>query len=1826
MGFFDKLGDIWGDFFEGDQHLSKSGEGWKNFGGGFVGATKSLWGGIFNLAMSANPFDSDGFGGNDWDTAKKSFGQFGSQWMLGATGGLQGVFSLPVIDEVANSALWLQNEAVKRPLGTFNLVVGDAVRYDDAAKFFDGSRWRQAYNDTRRVSTGQAVTYGYGQIPSLWSDDGEDEGFWSPDPRVNEGYGVYTSKEWTRYKMLSGGVDAMVDLFLDPTIFLGKAGKLAKVGLVSKPVTANAIERAASRGVSYGEAFSQSERADTLFNHARANSLENYIRTVYGGSREGWNAGVIQWTAANIVDPTRARTVFNDAMAQAMGDTAAGARLRADAPNIAQDIAMSHTAQEVRVAAARQWAGASRRADLDELYYGALRGDMEAAIADNVWGTLAGQIERGQGLWGSNADSLIGRYQPRVSFSGRWRAGVHESMATLAPRRQLLGVRLRDFMPSARYTPLIAVEHYASAPDFAASLERFTYLNPASRAQYLEEYARASSAESREAVMIRAQQRAVADTAAHYGMTPEQVQRFLPQMSQMLTRQHEFLNRSRRHMPAEIRRLAEQSLRDGRPDRAQALGTSARAAEQAIAQGVQPREVIHLLDGDGNPAYIANDYRFPSVDTPALQVPHAGRVIPMMDARALESALWWHSRGNFAQSSYRTMNSALALADAVSYAWKVGTLLRPGYMWRVLSDEVLRNIAHFGVHTVMLGSARGVGRAAANMWGRGGIVAEELGNALVPSRRSAAAARRGPNYDPNAPAGALPQAGTFDVRAAVDEYPSLQAMAANGNIGFRDWTDLVLRQVDDGVPVPPAVVPYINNFRSPHVNYSRADLERDLTDYALNRAGRGAFRSPSWQAAVADDLLPRSPISPGASRTRRPTRAEVLARGQAARDRIVTADPFTGQRRVVDALDDVDLRGTERLPVRHWGQTGDPGDLPGQVIYDYIHRHMDELTVPGSTLVAQLDNADNMMLSVGRNRAPAEGIPATGPRRLAVKVPFVPRVLTGNKIRYVRETGWNSPGYLVDPATGRRYNYAAAWDGPEGAAMRGRVSTGGGNAYVDNLSSVEYERLAIANRPRLRTYHHNDPEYAENWARIVNDEIAVDPAARMLLQGRSVDDVIQWVRNTRQGRTYLANMGVMQPRYMEQLYTLAALVERYVPVFVGREAEGAALRRAALSRTATTRDLNAAAGHADRMPAVMGAEADAALGNGAFQWFRRQVDKMFNYLGSLPADKAARYPFFAESYRRNINELGRAYLAGNPGRRVTQAEVDRLTSQARERALADVQKYLYESTSMLDMAKAGRLALPFGSAIADSYLKWGTLIREKPWIGYNIWKAYTAPDRAGLVQDQNGNHLAWENGHRVWYSENPKTGQQTRLPADYAPTSEFIVFRLPEGFGPLPEGMQYTESIPKEGLNTFLNWASTGPLVTVPVNQFTLNHPEFADNWAVKKFVLPYGPSRDWYRLAIPGTTRSAWEAFKEQDQDTATSQALAIYQAEMIEWSQGRRAAPPTYAEVREKAAGMRQMRFLSYFMGVSGQIETPYQPFADYYRQLQSIKRGPDDPTVDEQFYNEMGPEFFIFAARVSSTRAGIPATLEANKQWKEMQDLVATYPEIAGWLVGAEGGGEFNRAVYEAQFKQKLGPGSDNTIRKALSLEESIEDVQRRQGWLEYSRLMDDLDMRLRRRGLHAYTQKAAADLKKVKDKWVQEHRFTEQDGLRVVSPWYEDYQSTDLSKTLRVLNGLAQAAQDPRLQGRDDVRGLMQYLRLRESTRQMMAHFGAKTLTNKKVAWLDNRWNQNILRLKRTNLAFADLYNRYLERDNLTFDLSGREIAGVADESPFEFVTA
>jgi hypothetical protein len=733
------------------------------------------------------------------------------------------------------------------------------------------------------------------------------------------------------------------------------------------------------------------------------------------------------------------------------------------------------------------------------------------------------------------------------------------------------------------------------------------------------------------------------------------------------------------------------------------------------------------------------------------------------------------------------------------------------------------------------------------------------------------------------------------------------------------------------------------------------------------------------------------------------------------------------------------------------------------------------------------------------------------------------------------------------------------------------------NRFIGQEADEQTAKLREATG-EWRSITPDEKSYGAAWERAVNQQIGSDAMGRLFLQGKSVDEVTKWLRATEEGRAYARRL----PYRRANLNAWAGRVAEQVESYTLGNPEIAAL---ALKGNATASDLARVVPNAAERPVVHGEILADALGKGpTAAWFNNTVQGLWKALGSKPSDTLSRHPYFSAVYEaeaRRLTEL-MDHAARKNGERLRESDLLDVQHHAREYALGETKKTLYSLAEQSDLAAMLKFISPFYSAWQETMTTWAGIAIDNPTYIARLTQVWQAPEAAGLITDEDGNTVG--PGDRPYDSEGNPTEQR------------YVTLRLPRWAKDWP-GMENQGAVrfDKRSFNLMLQGApGFGPVVQVPVNEIVKDRPDLEQS---VKFVLPLGSSQSSVDLFLPSTAKRLQSLARGEEDAAYRNALLKIYTTKLVDYNTGKRKTRPTYAEAKKETNAFFALRSVASWVSPAAPgFQSPYQPYIDAYQQLKKV----DPRTADAKFLEQYGEEYFPLTQSVTRSTNGIPPTVEAYKAGSKYADIIDEHPELGGLIVGAEGAGEFSRAVYNAQTATPLEPGSDVMQRQTFSAEEFAKQPSIRLGWIKYSKAMALVEAARVARGLPNLQVKEANDLALLKQ------MLTAQ--IEEAHPEWADKRAVfDRNAMKKRLTGLRDLAADDRLAQRSEFQGLREYFDVREVVRAALLarakDGGAASLDaagNQDLAFL---WEAMVGKITEQNLAFGDLYSRFLERDTL-----------------------
>lgn len=782
----------------------------------------------------------------------------------------------------------------------------------------------------------------------------------------------------------------------------------------------------------------------------------------------------------------------------------------------------------------------------------------------------------------------------------------------------------------------------------------------------------------------------------------------------------------------------------------------------------------------------------------------------------------------------------------------------------------------------------------------------------------------------------------------------------------------------------------------------------------------------------------------------------------------------------------------------------------------------------------------------------------------------------------------------INGADGIVYTVNDAFGSPNGELFRELSSSDSSfRSLLQDYSALYGPRIMSKSRGAVLP---QDPQYYQSWAKAINEDFMNSAVARKLIAGERVEDVGKWLENEAGLRSRL---NLARTDSTEYVSTVKGFVDNYIPDGYGIREELLFGGPAGNGAKVSEGFLRSAIMDPDKLPVVHGHLLDENLNLRSVGIARQIINQSFKWLATMPEDAWARHPLFIDLYRKSIARRI-STMEQLKQRALTRQEFDdiqfALEKSARADALKGVKATLYNVERRTNGAHVLRFVMPFFSAQENAVKTWLKIAADKPQIAYRAAVLWNAPNRMGLVTDENGE---------------PVPPMQSYNPDDT------MWLQVPSVFKKLPligEGLSSLDQIgiSKRSLDVAFQGnpfgVNLGPLRAIPVANIMKLKPELSE---VIGFAFPYGPDASIKQFA-PTWIRRQWEKLEGQNSSDYAKMFQLIW---LTEQQKAREEMRPYLSEreiVKKVDAYYNMRTAASLLLPFAPQFDSPYRFWMDKWRQY-SEKYGLG---ADAKFLEDY-PEYFSFATTLSKNPTGSRATMDDVQNAKRYSDLIADISQYDQTLVGlvtrGSNAAKYNPTAYWWQSETSISPGTPEKFRGKQTPAEAARANQAREGWAKYRKVSALLDMELEKRGLTSFEQSGAEDLKALKSSVIQSlsSEIDPVTGERtgVPSAWYQDYKDIDGLKTAKTVIGLRRIIDNKKFMqdNADDPtwKSVALYMKIRDEFAAKLKGRAVQNIDAKSNIDLRLMFDFYVNQLKRGDVEFSDIYDRYLSRD-MIFD--------------------
>jgi hypothetical protein len=720
------------------------------------------------------------------------------------------------------------------------------------------------------------------------------------------------------------------------------------------------------------------------------------------------------------------------------------------------------------------------------------------------------------------------------------------------------------------------------------------------------------------------------------------------------------------------------------------------------------------------------------------------------------------------------------------------------------------------------------------------------------------------------------------------------------------------------------------------------------------------------------------------------------------------------------------------------------------------------------------------------------------------------------------------------------------------------------------------------------------PNYYTAWASALNKDFGNSAVARQLLEGKPLDDVVDWLRNAPEGIKLRTRLKLSQDEVTEYVYQIDGYMGSYMPKGTGIREKLASLP--AGERGITEKFLREAITDPSKLPTVSGFLLQEAISKNGMLTIKSAINKAFQLLGTLPEDAWARHPLFLELYNQSLVKRLTTAEGLNKGRFTQQEFQDiqyALEMGARKDALKGVKGILYNVERRSNLAQALRFISPFFSAQENSLKTWFKLAADNPVIFSRAATLYNAPNRAGFITDQNGELVgpneSYDPGATIWL--------QVPNALKKAPI-------IGKGLSSLSE-----VGISKRTLDVVFMGGpadlSVGPYFGITASRIIKMQPKTS---AVLSWAFPYGPD-DTLNQFLPTFARKILEKQQGMDNTSYARTFALIWQTEMQK-ARENRMPYPSEAEIKKKTDSIYNLRmWSSLILPFSPQFNSPYRMYIEKHRAYME-KFGPQK--ADEQFLADY-PEYFSFAASLSENKTASAPTMTAVENARRYSSLISTIkddnPALIGLITNGSSTSQFSPTAYWWQEETSVSPGSSDKFRGKQDPATSLRRNQAKEGWIKFRKVQNLIDIKLEERGLTSVTQRGAEDLAIFKSAVIGS-LATEIDPVtgqqtEKISAWFEDYNDVNRAKVLKTVQGLKKVINDPVFMkdNKDNPtwKSLVLYMNYRTLLSSKLAQRESANIDAQSNSDLRAFYDAMTSKLKSEDIGFSDMYDRYLSQD-------------------------
>jgi len=802
---------------------------------------------------------------------------------------------------------------------------------------------------------------------------------------------------------------------------------------------------------------------------------------------------------------------------------------------------------------------------------------------------------------------------------------------------------------------------------------------------------------------------------------------------------------------------------------------------------------------------------------------------------------------------------------------------------------------------------------------------------------------------------------------------------------------------------------------------------------------------------------------------------------------------------------------------------------------------------------------------------------------------------------------------------GKKVIADGAFAGPNGSLVRAETSSQGslnwmteGQAYLSFDAAKGSNTLTSAlnlseNRVKVNP---GDPQYFNEMSVFANRILRNDQLAMQILEGVPDSKIIKWLQSPK-GNFYLKEINSDVSKVDVPLHVSEAR-SRIFKLFPDQQI------RSLLAREEITPeqfDL-LMRGQPNLIPIAGRSLVEDTLryNKGVIKTtINDAISGIFKVIGSTPENNLVAWPFYNNLYKKNLQK--EINLAEGLGKNIQDQD---LIIQMQRTAHAESQKtlknVLYRIANNTGLSNFMRFLVPFFNAQYNAVKVYGKFLLEDPSRIARAQQIWNLPNRVATVIDSDGKEVppgAPPSENQFIIITIPE-GIQGRfgIPKGYQisiPKNSLNVFLT--GDNPLAPSFGVPVTIPVSML------ANSRPDKVESAKVFLSDFFGEQTSNAIMNSLIPFGkaPANPW-KLLLPAAGQKYAALQSGLDDATYARSVASAMKSLRYEWeSNGSIGPQPNFQDAIDLANTLYKIRIgANLSLPFTFTFRPEWQPIMDDYRAaLQDPKVG--KTKIDDYILSKYGDLGYLITAPTSKNKTNLNPTVGAVVNEKKFKPLLGemdklNVPGLVGFIANfGNNSDKYSEAAANYFRNKNVRPGGEIKYTESRATEDIITDREESLGWNYYEKFSQQRDAMLTKYGIKSINSQAAQQMG-LTAKWE-----SAVNSIKAYLPsWAEAYDNSigDYTKTKRYVKGLLKTLGNEQWMkeygNTPTMLAVKDYVLNRDYVANELAnrkkYLGVSGLTNPANADLKDKWDQYIIDLKQYDTGFSDLYTRYLENDN------------------------